>query len=133
MISPLRALPLLAVVTATLLLPATVRAQQQPPEPLPSARLPIPDVDENAAPIAFLEAARGAIAAGNIGEAQEALERAESRALDRSVRPSRAGIPDSQPLVQKIGAARQALQAGDRMRALQSVEAALATATQNQD
>jgi len=90
------------------------------------ARLPAPDVDENAPPAVFLNAARVAIAAGREGEALEALERAESRALVRSVRPSLAERPSRQPQVERIAAARAALAAGERMGALQLIDAALA-------
>lgn len=89
-------------------------------------RLPTPEVDENAPASVFLEAARRALVAGHGGEAQEALERAESRALDRSVRPSRAGQPSRQPVVANITAAREALAGGDRVRVLQLIDAALA-------
>src|SRR5579872_7078825 len=50
--------------------------------------LPAPALSDNAAPAEFLDLASHAIAAGRIAEAQEAMERAETRALDRSVRPS---------------------------------------------
>ncbi len=89
-------------------------------------RLPTPDVDENAPVSVFLDAARRALAAGRAGEAQEALERAESRALSRSVRPSRAGQPSRQPVVERISAARQALGTGDRLHVLQLIDEALA-------
>ncbi len=89
-------------------------------------RLPTPEVDENAPASVFLQAARRALAAGRGGEAQEALERAESRALDRSVRPSRAGQPSRQPVVANIAAAREALASGDRMRVLELIDTALA-------
>lgn len=88
--------------------------------------LPVPMISDDAPPSAFLKAAANAIAAGHTGEAQEAMERAESRALDRSVRPSRAGEPSRQKLVQQISQARQALAAGDKMTALQLVQAAAA-------
>jgi hypothetical protein len=63
--------------------------------------------------VAFLQSAQRAMALGRTGEAQEALERAEARLLDRSVAPSRAGIPDEQPLVTMVGNARRALGEGD--------------------
>jgi hypothetical protein len=118
-----------AAVLAGLCLPAAGQTPANPDAASPyGVRLPTPDVDENAPPTAFLNAARGAIAAGREGEAQEALERAESRALDRSVRPSRAGLPSPQPLVARIAAARAALAGGDRMQALQLIDQALAVA-----
>jgi hypothetical protein len=95
--------------------------------PVPyGSRLPAPDIDENAPPAVFLDAARRALAAGRAGEAQEALERAESRVLDRSVRPSRAGQPSRQPVVERISAALAALATGDRLRVLQLIDEALA-------
>jgi hypothetical protein len=73
---------------------------------------------------AFLTAARQALTAGRTGEAQEALERAESRALDRDVAPSDAATPAADPLVQQIAAARQALSVGNTQAALQAIDAA---------
>ena len=90
--------------------------------------LPAPAIDENAPPLAFIEAAKHALAAGRVGEAQEAIERAESRALTRSVRPSQARMPDQQPLIQQLAEARQAVAADDRMRAVTLLEAAAASA-----
>ena len=88
-------------------------------------RLPNPDVGESAPPRVYLEAARRALAANRTGEAQEAMERAETRTLDRSVRPSRAGDASAQPLVRQIAEARAALSTGDRARAIQIIEAAM--------
>jgi hypothetical protein len=91
-----------------------------------SPQLPTPFVDDNAAPAAFMKAAEAAIAAGRLGEAQEAIERAESRALDRSVRPSKAGQPSQQKLVRQLADARRALGTGDRAGALRLLQAAMA-------
>jgi hypothetical protein len=88
--------------------------------------LPVPMISEDAPPAAFLKAAEQALAANRTGEAQEAMERAESRALDRSVRPSQASQPSQQSLVTQIAQARQALEAGDKMTALRLVQAAAA-------
>lgn len=71
-------------------------------------RLPDPEAETNT-PEAYLMAARRALSRGQTGAAQEALERAETRALTRSTEPSMAGSPDSKPLVQQISTARQAL------------------------
>lgn len=89
-----------------------------------ATRLPAPPVDDNAAPIAFIQAATQALAAGRVAEAQEAIERAESRALDRPVRPSLADKPSQQPLVQQLNQARQALASGDKMQAMTLLEVA---------
>ncbi len=79
-----------------------------------SPQLPTPPVSEDSPPSAFIQAAETAIAAGRLGEAQEAIERAESRVLNRSVRPSKAGEASQQALVQQLSEARQALARGDR-------------------
>ncbi len=84
-------------------------------------RLPTPSVGDDSTPRAFLQAAERALVLGRTGEAQEALERAESRLLDRSVAPSRAGEPSAQPAVSDVGDARRALAAGDRARAQQII------------
>lgn len=99
------------------------QAQATAPSP-PMAPLPAPALDDNAPPQAFIQAAIHAIAAGRAGEAQEAIERAESRALDRSVKPSLARDPSQQPLVQQLSQARQALASGDRLRAVTLLQAA---------
>jgi hypothetical protein len=88
-------------------------------------RLPAPPVPENAPPKDFIQAALNALAAGRTGEAQEAMERAESRVLTRSVRPSRANQPSQQPLVQQLAQARQALGANNRMEAVRILQQAL--------
>jgi hypothetical protein len=90
-----------------------------------AARLPNPDIGENASPRAFVEAARAALAAGRTGEAQEAMERAETRLLIRSVRPSQANMPSREPVIQQITEARRALGQGDRAGALARLDAAL--------
>lgn len=91
-----------------------------------SPQLPAPPVAEDAPPAAFVKAAQGAIASGRLGEAQEAIERAESRALDRSVKPSAADEPSQQSLVKQLADARQMLASGDRMGAQHKLEEALA-------
>ncbi|MCW3474124.1 hypothetical protein [Limobrevibacterium gyesilva] len=87
--------------------------------------LPMPPVSADAPTRDFLMAARQALAAGRTGEAQEALERAESRALTRDVRPSLAGQPSEQPDVVLIGQARSALGAGDKAQTLTLIDQAL--------
>ncbi len=84
-------------------------------------RLPTPSAGDDASPRGFMEAAQRALTLGRTGEAQEALERAESRLLDRSVAPSRAEDPSAQPLVNQVGDARRALASGDRPRAQQLI------------
>jgi hypothetical protein len=97
--------------------PLAGHAQNAAPS-APLVRLPVPDVPQDAPPSAFVAAARSAIAAGRPGEAMEAIERAESRLLVRSVRPSRAWVPSDQALVRMLADARAALGQGDRATAL---------------
>ena len=91
-----------------------------------AGRLPTPPVDDNASPRTFLLAARGALAAGRTGEAQEALERAETRSLDRSVPLFHTADPIRDRLVTQIEAVLHALGTGDRMQAMQLLEQAIA-------
>lgn len=88
-------------------------------------RLPTPNAGEDASPRGFLESAQRALTLGRTGEAQEALERAESRLLDRSVAPSRADVPSAQTAVAQVGEARRALAAGDRSQAQQLIATVL--------
>jgi len=91
-----------------------------------AGRLPTPPVDENANARDFLLAARGALAAGRTGEAQEALERAETRLLDRSVPLFHTSDPVRDAMVVQIRGVLQSLGAGDRMQAMQQLERAIA-------
>ncbi len=112
------------LVLVALLLTTPAFAQTTPPI---APALPSPEVDNDSSPLVFLLAARQAINDGKAGMAQEALERAESRALVRSVRPSLAGRPSDRGVVVEIAAARHALEAGDRTTALDKISAALAS------
>jgi hypothetical protein len=91
----------------------------------PSAAAPEPSLGDDASSADFLQAARGAIAAGRLREAKDALERAESRVLTRSESVSDALLPSRQQLVQQIADARDALQSGDRMRTLDLIDQAV--------
>ena len=115
---------MIRILILSMLMVSPVMAQTAP-EVLGQS-LPAPDVDEDAPPRTFLSAAKQAIAAARFDVAMEALERAESRALIRSVRPSLAGVPSEQKIVKDIQAARHALDAGDRPGCLAAIEAALA-------
>jgi len=106
--------------------PAARAQTATPAESVPLVRLPDPPVADEAPPSAFIAAARTAIAAGRAGEAMEAIERAESRVLVRSVRPSRASIPSEQVLVRVLAEARMALGQGARAEALTKLAEALA-------
>lgn len=91
-------------------------------------RLPAPDASSNS-PEAFLAAAQRALAAGRTGQAQEALERAETRLLTRSTDPSMANTPDSAPMVMQISQARQALARRDTAGARRAIDMAMASNT----
>lgn len=103
---------------ALLLLLSAPAFAQTGADSTPVARLPDPGVADAAPPSGFVAAARTAIAVGRLGEAMEAIERAESRLLARHVRPSLAGTPSDQALVVQLRAARAALKAGERATAL---------------
>jgi hypothetical protein len=91
-----------------------------------AARLPDPPVDDNAAIHDYLLAARNALAAGRSGEAQEALERAETRALDRSVPLFQTSTPSRDPVVERITRVLQLIGDGDRLEAMRLLEQARA-------
>jgi hypothetical protein len=89
-------------------------------------RLPTPTAGDDATIRQYLMNARAALASGRTGEGQEALERAETRMLDRSVAPEQVGNAIHGPGVEDVGAARRALAAGDAPGAIQIIDAALA-------
>jgi hypothetical protein len=86
--------------------------------------LPTPPVSPDAGPRQYLQAARTALSAHRTGEAQEALERAEARLLDRST--ANPGREDRAPMVRQVADAREALGRGDVTGATRIVDAALA-------
>ncbi len=93
------------------------------PEVAPS--LPTPNVGANAPASAFLQAAQSALAAGRTGEAQQALEMAQTRLLDRSVPLFQTNRPSDDPAVREVSLALQALGAGNRTGSLQHIQNAL--------
>jgi hypothetical protein len=90
--------------------------------------LPSPDLGPGASPDAFLHAARAALATGRTGEAQQALEMAETRLLDRSTPLFQTNNPSRSPLIAEIGDARRALGTGDRAASMALLDKAIATA-----
>jgi hypothetical protein len=91
--------------------------------------LPSPGVAEPGRPSDYLRAAQSALVAGRNGEAQEALEMAQTRMLDRSVSQGQTNNPSDNPTVGQIAQALQALAARDRANCLRMVQAAIETAT----
>jgi hypothetical protein len=84
--------------------------------------LPNPPIGENATVLDYLRAARAALASGRIGEAQQALEMAETRALDRSVPLFQTTAPINDPVVTSVEGALHALGLGDKMSAMTEIE-----------
>jgi hypothetical protein len=88
-------------------------------------RLPSPNLGEGSSPRDFLIAARQALAGNRTGEAQEALERAETRALAGNVLATDINQPSQQLTIRNIASARQALASGNKSAAIQAIDIAL--------
>ena len=91
--------------------------------------LPSPNVPPGEKPSDFLNAAQGALTAGHTGEAQQALEMAQTRVLDRSVALGQTNNPSDNPTSGQISQALQALAAHNRATCLQLIQTAIASAT----
>jgi hypothetical protein len=89
--------------------------------------LPASTAGENATTRDYLRAARASLVAGRTGAAQQSLEMAETRALDRSVPQGQTNAPSASQLVSEIRDARHALASGDRAHAIQLIDLALAS------
>ncbi len=87
-----------------------------------SPNLPTPPIGANGSAMDYLRAAQGALAAGRTGEAQQALEMAETRLLDRSVPQFQTNNPSDNPGVGLISQALQALATGDRAQCMQLIQ-----------
>ena len=87
--------------------------------------LPGNGLDPNAGPVAYLQAAQQDLRQHRGGAAQEAMERAETRLLDRSVPLGQGNAPDQAPAVQEITQALDALGHRDWRMAQQHLDAAL--------
>lgn len=96
-----------------------------PPLQAPSS----PDTSaEETKPSDLLRVAQGALATGRRAQAQEALEMAQTRLLDRSVAIGRTGEASTDPAVLAISQALQALAGKDRASAMEAIQTALDTA-----
>ncbi len=89
---------------------------------------PEPRQGENAPPEAYLRDAQQALARRQTGLAQQALEMAETRLLDRSTAPEAASLPDQRPEIAAVSHARHALGAGDMRAASNDIQMALSSA-----
>lgn len=88
--------------------------------------LPSPPMGENASPNDYLMAARKSLVHGQTGMAQQSLEMAQTRLLDRSVMASQTDNASQDPRVKRIEDARQALGNGDNKLAMQMIDSMLA-------
>jgi hypothetical protein len=124
------AAPLPALAQPTPLLPPagslTGNGRQSYTHSASATALPSPTLPTDAPPGAFLDVARMALRGGRTGEVQEALERAETRLLDRPLGPAKIDAPDDTPAVLDIGVARRALARRDRSGAIRAIDEALA-------
>ncbi len=80
------------------------------------------DLGSNATASDYLRAAQNALAAGQTGRAQEALENAETRLLTRSTPMGMSGQPDQNPAVNNINSALQSLGSHDVQGAMRIVQ-----------
>jgi len=87
-----------------------------------SPSLPAPPVGANGDATQFLQAAQAALSRNQTGEAQQALENAETFILNRSVPQGAVNNPDGSPAVHNINAALQALAANDRARSMDLIQ-----------
>nr|WP_294509401.1 hypothetical protein [uncultured Rhodopila sp.] len=121
----MRSLAFAAALLASLPLTAPAQPATESDRTVIHAGLPAPDLGENARPSDFLRAAQGAVASGRKAVAQESLEMAQTRLLDRSVPLGQTQDPSKSPAVGQISQALQALNAGDRAACLQAIQAAI--------
>jgi hypothetical protein len=89
--------------------------------------LPPSAVGQDAAARDYLRSARASLFAGRTGQAQQSLEMAETRALDRSVQQGQTDTASQSQFVSRIRDARHALGGGDRTRAVQLIDLALSS------
>ncbi len=88
--------------------------------------LPASGLGPNDSPQAYLREARAdLVKTGQTGQAQQAMEMAETRALDRSVVASQVDHPDDSTMVQRIRDARMALGRSDIPAAIKLIDLAL--------
>ncbi len=98
-----------------------------------SPSLPQPPVGPNADATQYLQAAQRALMRGRGGEAQAALENAETWLLNRSVPAGAVNQPDQNPAVTNISSALQALAAGNRAQAMNLVQQTIPMTMQAQN
>jgi len=90
--------------------------------------LPSPPVGPNANAVDYLRAAQAALQGGRTGEAQQSLEMAQTRLLDRSVPMGQTNNPSDNPAITQVSQALKALAAHDSPQAMQLIQAAIPAA-----
>lgn len=88
--------------------------------------LPATGLNFDASPGQFLRNARTDLVANQTGAAQQALEMAETRMLDRSVLADKVGAPDHQAVIEHVSSALRDLGAGNTSDAILKTDSALA-------
>ena len=86
---------------------------------------PTVSVADSEQPRDYLVIAKDSLSKGRTRAAQEALEMAETRLLNRTVRREDINMRDSSPMVQTISEARQALENGKIDQSIQLIDAAI--------
>ena len=104
--------------------PTATNTTAQSTKNVVSPRLPASGIDDGS-PDAYLGRAKAALDSHRTGAAQQALEEAETRLLDRSTDPASAGSPDPSPRIAHIEAARKALSPLNRTTAEAEIAAAM--------
>ena len=89
--------------------------------------LPASGLGDNAGSHDYLHAARASLVAGDTGQAQQSLEMAETRALDRSIPASRVDEQSNSAFVGLIRDALHSLGGGNRADAIRLIDLALAS------
>jgi hypothetical protein len=91
--------------------------------------LPSPALGPNATAGDYLQAAQMSLRAGRTGEAQQSLEMAQTRLLDRSVPHAQTGNTSDNPAVTNISQALKTLAAGDRAQTMQLIQSTIPMVT----
>ena len=105
---------------ASNIMPADTRSDIAP-------TLPQSGIGKNGASRDYLKSARASLVQGRTGQAQQSLEMAETRALDRSVPEGQTSRPTNSLFVSRIEDARHALGRGDRGNAIKLIDLALSS------
>ena len=89
--------------------------------------LPQSGIGENGTSRDYLKAARASLMNGQTGQAQQSLEMAETRALDRSVPEGQTNRPSDSQFISRVRDALHAVGRGDRSHAIELIDLALSS------